>query len=410
MARKFLYFIAFLAVIVVGAGFALNIWSRELTELALVPTSEFVEQDPLAANAYQDPKMWLSRPGMGTADPARWQPAIRAEGDTAGADEADTQAATASPAPAPAASPAPATPAAQSTPPPTPPTPAYAVFFVHPTSYMNRASWNAPLDDEEANARARLFVRGLASPFNQAREIWAPRYRQATVGAFLTDAPEAQRAIYAAYADVAQAFAFFRDSVDPDLPIVLAAHSQGSLHLLRLLREQVAGQPIQSRIAAVYAVGWPVSLERDLPALPLPACATAQQAGCVLSWSTYAEPADPSQLLEAYAASIGFDGQPRGQSSILCTNPLTGGIGGEAGIERNLGTLVPDADLSGGELVRGAVPARCDARGLLLIGDPPEMGSYVLPGNNYHVYDIPLFWRNLQADVAARVEAWQPSA
>ena len=54
----------------------------------------------------------------------------------------------------------------------------------------------------------------------------------------------------------------------------------------------------------------------------------------------------------------------------------------------------------------GSVPARCDERGLLLIGDPPEMGSYVLPGNNYHVYDIPLFWANLQADVVSRVEAW----
>jgi hypothetical protein len=61
--------------------------------------------------------------------------------------------------------------------------------------------------------------------------------------------------------------------------------------------------------------------------------------------------------------------------------------------------------MSNGELVPDAVPARCDDRGLLLIGDPPELGSYVLPGNNYHVYDIPLFWANTQADVARRVEA-----
>lgn len=379
MARKFLYLIAFLAVFVIGAAFALNIWSRELTEFAFVPSSEFVEQDPLAANAYQDPRMWISRPGMGTTDPARWQPAVEGAG--------------------------------RQLPTPADPKPKpFAVFFVHPTSYMDRASWNASLDSEEANARARLFVRGLASPFNQASEIWAPRYRQATVGAFLTDAPEAQQALDAAYADVAQAFAFFRDSVDDDVPIVLAGHSQGALHLLRLLREQVAGQPIEQRIAAVYIVGWPISLEHDLPELPFPACATAQQAGCIMSWSSYAEPADPSQLLDAYAASTGFDGQKRGRSRILCTNPLTGSIGGEAGSERNLGTLVPENDLSGGELVTGAVPARCDERGLLLIGDPPEMGTYVLPGNNYHVYDIPLFWRNLQADVARRVEAWQKPA
>ncbi|WP_435418145.1 DUF3089 domain-containing protein [Parerythrobacter aurantius] len=376
MARKFLYFIVFIAVIVIGAGFALSIWSRELTKFAFVPSGDFVEQDPLAANAYQDPKMWISRPGMGTADPARWQPSFEGER---------------------ALLPSPA----NQKPPP------FAVFFVHPTSYMDRASWNAPLDSAEANDRARLFVRGLASPFNQASEIWAPRYRQATIGAFLTDAPQAQRALDAAYADVAQAFAVFRDSVGEDVPIVLAGHSQGSLHLLRLLREQVAGQPIQSRIAVVYAVGWPISLERDLPELPLPACATAGQAGCIMSWSSYAEPADPGQLLDTYAASIGFDGKPRGNSNFLCTNPLTGGIGGSAGADANLGTLVPDADLAGGELVTGSVPARCDDRGLLLIGEAPELGPYVLPGNNYHVYDIPLFWRNLQLDATRRVEAWR---
>ena len=50
-----------------------------------------------------------------------------------------------------------------------------------------------------------------------------------------------------------------------------------------------------------------------------------------------------------------------------------------------------------------------DARGILLIGDPPELGPYVLPGNNYHVYDIPLFWRNVEQDVAQRVTAWTAS-
>ena len=36
----------------------------------------------------------------------------------------------------------------------------------------------------------------------------------------------------------------------------------------------------------------------------------------------------------------------------------------------------------------------------------PDLGPYVLPGNNYHVYDIPLFWRNLQRDVERRMRAW----
>ena len=88
-------------------------------------------------------------------------------------------------------------------------------------------------------------------------------------------------------------------------------------------------------------------------------------------------------------------------------NPLTGLVGGTAPASANLGTLVPEDSMEKGELRPGLVPARCDARGLLMIGPPPEMGSYVLPGNNYHVYDLPLFWANTKADVIARADAWK---
>ena len=375
MARKFLYFVAAIIVVVIAGGFVMAIWWKDLSRAVFVPGEAFEQQAPLAANAYDDPAMWLSRPGFGVNDPARWQPAEEREG-------------TALPTPADG------------------PAPKFAVFFVHPTSYLDRTSWNAALDEAESQRIAKIYVRGMASPFNQASEIWAPRYRQATFGAFLTDAPDGQKAIDAAYADVRQAFAFFVSSVDKDTPIVLAGHSQGALHLLRLLREDVAASELAPRIAAIYAIGWPVSIEHDLPALGFPACAASNQAGCVMTWSSYAEPADPSDVLETYAAWTGFDGEKRGDSPILCTNPLTGAVGGAADAERNLGTLVPEKDFVSGKLVPRSVPAQCDERGLLLIGDPPEMGSYVLPGNNYHVYDIPLFWANLQADVVTRVEAW----
>lgn len=374
MARKFLYLVAGLIMVAVLGLIALTIWSKELTELALVPSGEFVEQKPLDTNAYNDPAMWLSRPGMGTGDPARWQPAELRDG---------------------VAMPIPVEDA-----------PDFAVFFIHPTSYLERSNWNAPIDDPASQNIARVYVKGMASPFNAASEIWAPKYRQATMGSFLTREAEGQQAIDAAYRDVKQAYDFFLASVDQDTPIVLVGHSQGALHLLRLLREEVAGSPVAPRVASVYAIGWPISVEHDLPALGLPACATPGQPGCILSWSSFAEPADPSALMETYAQSRGFDGQLRGDSRILCTNPLTGTVDGEAAADRNLGTLVPEADYSTGELIPAAVPARCDERGLLLIGDPPEVGSAVLPGNNYHVYDIPLFWKNVQQDVIARVEAW----
>jgi hypothetical protein len=373
MARKFLYLVAFVIFLFIAGAIALSIWSKEATELAFVPRSQFVAQPALDSNAYADPGMWYSRPGMGAADPARYLP----KGASARATGGD-----------------------------------YAVFFVHPTSYIRPAigadaPWNAPLGDKEAEARARLFLRGMASPFADAGEIWAPKYRQAVFGAFLTDKPEASQALDLAYRDVAQAFDFFVATIDNDEPIVLAGHSQGALMVLRLLREKVVGTPLEKRIAMVYPIGWPISVAHDLPALGLPACATPEQAGCIVTWSSFAEPADPSQLLERFTATPGFDGQPRGDGAILCTNPITGTLNGTATAEQNLGTLKPASDFSSGDLIVGAVPARCDpATGLLMIGDPPDLGPGVLPGNNYHVYDIPLFWANLRADVIRRLAAW----
>src|SRR3546814_5701613 len=72
---------------------------------------------------------------------------------------------------------------------------------------------------------------------------------------------------------------------------------------------------------------------------------------------------------------------------MLCVNPLTGAPDTKAVASQNLGTLKPNEDMSDAELIQAAVPARCDERGFLLIGNPPELGPYVLPGNNYHVYD-----------------------
>jgi hypothetical protein len=366
VARKFLYVVAALIMLVIAAAFAYRLFGNELLRMWLVPRAAFTAQPGLQRSAYDAADMWFARPGVAD-DPSRWLP--------------------------PGLKPAAAGRA--------------AVFFIHPTSYIGGKAWNAPLADEETNWRARIFLRGQASAFAEAGEVWAPRYRQATFGAFLTTAPDAQRALDLAYRDVATAFDAFLAQVGPDRPIILAGHSQGALHLETLLRERVAGKPIARRIVAAYVVGWPISVTADLPRLGLPACTSADQAGCILSWASFAEPADPGMIVDTYDASIGFTGAARKGTPILCTNPLTGGGAPAAPATANLGTLKPSADLSTGELVKGAVPARCADRGFLLIGDPPELGNYVLPGNNYHVYDYSLFWANVRADAVRRLAAWR---
>jgi hypothetical protein len=368
-ATRFLYFIAFCVVLVIAGAFAYRIFEKQLMRWALVPSAEFRDVPlPRGAN-YGQPGMWIARPDL-AGNPSLWLPPGVPRSNAAAR---------------------------------------ASVFFVHPTSFTERNAWNAPLDERESQNLAALFVRSQASAFNSIGAVWAPRYRQATFGAFLTNDEDARRALDFAYRDVLAAYEEFLREAPADRPLILAAHSQGSMHLMRLLQERVRNAPEASRVVAVYLVGWPVSLGADLPALPFPACQTPEQARCVLSWMSYAEPADSSQILEVWDETSGPRGARRG-TEMLCTNPLTGARGGAAGADRNLGTLIPNEQMTEAEMRPNAVPARCGERGILLIGAQdalPAMGPYALPGNNYHVYDYALFWANVRADAERRLAAFE---
>ncbi len=368
-AVRFLWIIAGLTMLaVIGAGLY-RYFEKELMRWVMVPSVDFAEVPMPAGADYRQAALWIARPDI-EGNPALWVP----DGFAAAR------------------------------------TPQASVFFIHPTSFLESSAWNAAVDDQESQDRAALFVRSQASAFNSVGAVWAPKYRQATFGAFLTTEEDARRALDFAYRDVLAAYEEFLRQAPADRPIILAAHSQGSLHLMRLLQERISGAPEAQRIAAAYLVGWPVSETADLPALPLPACERPDEAACLLSWQSFSEPADPSQVTEVYDASAGPGGVSRAGSAMLCTNPLTGTRGGEAPARTNVGTLIPNEAFTEAEFRRGAVPARCDVRGFLLIGDNdalPEMGPYALPGNNYHVYDYALFWANVRADAERRLTAFE---
>lgn len=376
MGRKFAYkffaiilfllaFGAAIATLVMTGTMGMGLFTKELADYAFVPDTKFEKQEALATSIYDEPNMWFAM-GRNVApdNPVRFVPEGAPETTMPG------QA---------------------------------AIFFIHPTSYLEKKQWNAPLDDKLSQDRAKLFLRGMASAFSPAGEVWAPRYRQAAIGAFLTQKPEGQQALNAAYQDILLAFDSFVARVQKDRPILLAGHSQGALHLTHLLKDRVAGKPIAKRIVATYVVGWPVSSVTDLGPMGTPPCTSPDQTGCLMAWQSFAEPADYQAILDQYDKTTGFDGNPRAGTMLVCTNPLSGGAMPEMSLDANLGTLVPSDDLTSGKLVPRAVPARCDERGFLRIGDPPDLGPYVLPGGNFHVYDYPLFWANVRADVLWRL-------
>ena len=363
LARRFLLVIAALIVLVIAAAVVYRLFGGDLLRLATVPTIRFADSPVPPPPNYRQISGWLAQPRL-YRGPAHWTP----PGHTAA------------------------------------PQPGAAVFFVPTTSYIGRDRWTMPLSDADTDARAARFLRDQASVFNGVGEIWAPRYRQASFGAFLTSSPDALRALDFAYADVLRAFDVFVQQVPSDAPIILAGHGQGARHLLRLLKDRVAGTRLQQRIVAAYVIGWPVSVAADLPAAGLPACTAPGAAGCIVSFSSFAEPADVAPSRKLFDASPSLTSQSHRGTAIVCTNPLAGASTAAAVPPvRNIGALVPDTST----LVPRGVGARCMADGWLSIGPPPaRFGQYVLPGNNYHLYDYQLFWANLRADAEARTSAF----
>lgn len=367
LARRFLYIIAGLIVLTLAAGIGWNLFQDQLLRLAFVPSVRFDANGAGPPPDYASAGSWLSRPDL-PDDPSRWLP----PGETRSSVRRDV-----------------------------------AVFYVAPTTYYGKAGWNAGLDNEESRKWQRVFGWSEASAFNRVGAVWAPRYRSAALGAFLSNGPDAAKALDLAYSDVSRAFDAFLAQIPASRPILIAGHSQGTVHLMRLMQDKVAGTPVAQRIVAAYLVGWPISATADIPALGLPACGDPRQANCILSWQSFAEPAEPRTITDIYNASAGLNGQPRRGTPMLCVNPLTGAPATAALPAANLGSLVPSGDFLGAELRPGAIAARCDPSGLLLIGGPPKgFDSYVMPGNNYHVFDYALFWANIRADAETRAKAY----
>ncbi|MFN3591205.1 MAG: DUF3089 domain-containing protein [Thermaurantiacus sp.] len=357
--RVFLWAIAILVMLLILGAIIWRLAGENLVRWATTPTRPFVDSPQAPDPDYGSVEMWIARPDI-ASNPALFAP----EGFQ----------------PAPRA--------------------AAATFYIPPTAFFGRNRWNAPFDDRGTNERLDLFTRFQASVFNGVSEVWAPRYRQATFGTFFAEGPDAEAALVFAYRDVLRAFDAFLSAQPEDRPIILAGHSQGARHLLHLIRDRVAGTPLAARVVAVYAVGWPVAVEADLPLLGLPLCSGQEEAGCLLSWQSWAADTDLPKVIASFAPVRDISGQPLGAARMACLNPLTGSDAA-ATQDANLGSLVED------RIRPRLTGASCHPSGLLLLDPPPgDIGSYVLPNGNYHAYDYNLFWVNIRADVEARLGAF----
>lgn len=264
------------------------------------------------------------------------------------------------------------------------------VFFLHPTTYTEKQKikkWNADINDGYVNAKTDYSsILYQASVFNQCR-VFAPRYRQAHFRAFFINNDRAQQALELAYSDIKTAFEYYLKNFNNGRPVIIAAHSQGSLHAERLLKEFFEGKPLQKKLVVAYLLGWPVP-KNYFTSLLL--CKDSVQTGCICTWRTFRKGYEPLYVKKENGNSF-------------VTNPLSWTSDQQFVLPAlNTGSVLRNFN----KIYYKTTDAQI-YNGILWVKKPRFPGGFFYFSKNYHIADINLFYMNIRQNVRKRINMFR---
>lgn len=197
-------------------------------------------------------------------------------------------------------------------------------FYIYPTLSPDRGQFS----DLNPGPEERRIIATQFARFGAACRTFAPLYRQYTLQALGPVLASADRPIDIAlsraperggggYADVIEAFRYYMANENRGRGVVLIGHSQGAMHLTRLIAEEFDGTPLQGQLVSAILLGANVQVPPGLnlggsfKAIPL--CRSDSQTGCVITYSSYRDtnPPGPGAFF-----GQGYNGNIAG-----CTNP-----------------------------------------------------------------------------------------
>jgi hypothetical protein len=200
-------------------------------------------------------------------------------------------------------------------------------FYVYPTVSRD-AGLNSDLaiGPEEQAAATVQFGR-----FSTVCRPFAPVYRQLTLAAIgrTMSGGDVTANFALAYEDVRNAWREYLQNRNGGRPFVLVGHSQGTIHLTRLLREEIEGRPEAARMLSALLIGYnvevPVGKTVGGTFKSTPLCTRRGQTGCVVSYVSFRAEAPPAG-----------EGAPFGRTknpgmTVACVNP--------ANLERGIAPL-----------------------------------------------------------------------
>lgn len=271
------------------------------------------------------------------------------------------------------------------------------VFYVYPTVSHNE-SGSMDINNEEERALAKGIYKAQASVFEGSANIYAPYYRQMSTGVKLPDDPNVVATDLKEFKlganDVKAAFKYYIENLNDGRPFILASHSQGSMALIELLKDEFGkSEELRNNLVAAYIIGYTVT-DEDLAMAKLEAAKNESDTGVVVSFNTQS------------TTSIGG---PMLLPGANCINPLNWKVDGtKADASLNKGAVFFND--STGEFIK-EVPSYCCAQidmetGALTtnIDEELEIGPY--PEGVFHRYDYAFWYRNLEENIKVRINSF----
>jgi hypothetical protein len=307
-------------------------------------------------------------------------------------------------------------------------------FYVYPTVSTDPGG-NATMT---AAPEERAVIRAQFARFASQCRLYAPLYRQATLTAIFAAAVGHPMPIDRdmVYDDVLDAWNYYLAHDNHGRGVVLIGHSQGAGVLTLLIKNEIDGKPIQSRLVSALLLGTNLAVPKGKDVGGrfdhIPLCRSAAQTGCVISYVSFraTQPPTPDSRF----------GHVSGEDMLAaCVNPaaLAGGSGelhaylGTKGVGFIASEATPDPWLKSGApittpfvSVPGLLTAEClnNEHGSYLAitvhadPEPPALSSerrtttitgdvvvrgQVVPEWGLHLIDVSLAMGNL-LDIVAR--------
>lgn len=319
------------------------------------------------------------------------------------------------------------------------------VFYIYPTMYYdgyNGNLWNADTEDEKLNEKIRkLPVNLQASIFSGIANVYSPLYRQLFYDALgfhisneylsdlILDKSRVDDYLYSkdkiyedenlklfnfendklryfakeandvAYNDIRRAFIEYFNEKNNGKKFIIASHSQGSYHAVRLLNELIfKRKDMREKLLLSYLPGMPIEDVFD----EIDECKNPDEVDCFLSWNTFGKGYIPFFYNDKVTASnpISFINDSR-----------------ISDLQSHKGILLPNFfQLMKYKLFRSRINTiKLKREGSLQVQsengtlqvkniDMPFPINKLYDWKDYHIGDYNLFWLNIRENLKLRLE------